>query len=84
MNKWNPFPLGSNDSKKWKMLCTLLCCLLLTLTFLCIFHTNSAEIIADTLVGLPDCLHYEIKGVVLLVNATGGHHYHPLYTTLFT
>ena len=33
--------------------------------------TNSAEIIADTLAGLPACLHYEIKGSCFWLNPTG-------------
>ncbi len=33
--------------------------------------TNSAEIIAGTMAGLPACLHYEIKGACFWLNATG-------------
>ncbi len=33
--------------------------------------TNSAEIIAETMAGLPACLHYEIKGSCFWLNATG-------------
>ncbi len=71
MNKWNPFPLAQMIHKKWKSLYTLLCCLLLTLTSSAFSSTNSAEIIADTLAGLPACLHYEIKGTCFWLNATG-------------
>ena len=34
-------------------------------------NINSAEIIADTLAGLPECLHYEIKGSCFWLNPAG-------------
>lgn len=48
---------------------TLFCLLLMTSP--AFSSTNSAEIIADTLAGLPECLHYEIKGSCFWLSPTG-------------
>jgi integrating conjugative element protein (TIGR03756 family) len=49
--------------------CTLFCLLLMTSP--AFSSINSAEIMADTLAGLPACLHYEIKGACFWLNPTG-------------
>jgi integrating conjugative element protein (TIGR03756 family) len=41
------------------------------ITSIAFSNTNSAEIIADTLAGMPACLHYEIKGACFWLSTTG-------------
>ena len=63
MNKLNPH-------KKLVLSWRLLLCLLL-ITSPVFSSTNSAEITADTIAGLPACLHYEIQGTCFWLNVTG-------------
>lgn len=71
MNKphFKKSPFLNPDKKCVKSWCILW--FLLFLTSPIFSSTNSAEIIAGTMAGLPACLHYEIKGTCFWLNATG-------------
>lgn len=61
----------SNKKKKQKFYASMLC-MMVMISSPIFAGTNSAEITADTLAGLPACLHYEIKGTCFWLNDTGG------------